>query len=56
VPFLGEVPLLAAVRESGDAGLPVVLAAPGSEAAVAFREIAAKVWTATHQPPRSWRR
>jgi ATP-binding protein involved in chromosome partitioning len=56
VPFLGEVPLLAAVRESGDAGLPVVLAAPESEAAVAFREIAAQVWTATHQPPRTWRR
>ena len=43
VPFLGAVPLLAAVRASGDAGLPIVLSAPDSEAAVAFARIAAQV-------------
>jgi ATP-binding protein involved in chromosome partitioning len=43
VPFLGAVPLLLAVRQSGDAGQPIVLAAPDSEAALAFKAIAAKV-------------
>jgi ATP-binding protein involved in chromosome partitioning len=43
VPFLGQVPLLAAVRESGDAGTPIVLSAPESEAAAAFQGIAKKV-------------
>jgi ATP-binding protein involved in chromosome partitioning len=43
VPFLGQVPLLAAVRASGDAGTPIVLGAPDSEAAAAFRAIAARV-------------
>jgi ATP-binding protein involved in chromosome partitioning len=43
VPFLGEVPLLAGVRASGDAGVPVVVGAPESAAAVAFRDIAAAV-------------
>jgi ATP-binding protein involved in chromosome partitioning len=43
VAFLGQIPLLAAVRESGDAGRPIVVAAPESEAAQAFRAIAAAV-------------
>jgi ATP-binding protein involved in chromosome partitioning len=43
VAFLGQIPLLAAVRESGDAGRPIVVAAPDSEAAQAFRAIAATV-------------
>ena len=43
VPFLGQVPLLAAVRASGDAGTPIVLSAPKSEAAAAFRAIAEQV-------------
>jgi ATP-binding protein involved in chromosome partitioning len=43
VPFLGQIPLLAAVRASGDAGQPIVLSAPDSEAAAAFREVAAQV-------------
>ena len=43
VPFLGAIPLLASVRESGDAGQPIVLAAPESPAAVAFRAVAARV-------------
>jgi ATP-binding protein involved in chromosome partitioning len=44
VPFLGEVPLLLDVRESGDAGRPIVLAAPESAGAQALRAIAARVW------------
>jgi ATP-binding protein involved in chromosome partitioning len=40
VPFLGAVPLLLEVREAGDAGRPIVLSAPESAAAVAFRDIA----------------
>jgi ATP-binding protein involved in chromosome partitioning len=40
VPFLGAVPLLMDVREAGDAGMPVVVGAPESAAAVAFRGIA----------------
>jgi ATP-binding protein involved in chromosome partitioning len=43
VPFLGAIPLLASVRESGDAGQPIVLAAPESPAAVAFWAVAARV-------------
>ena len=43
VPFLGSVPLDPALRESGDRGEPAVLSDPGSEAAVAIREIAAAI-------------
>ncbi len=40
VPLLGQVPLLPAMREGADEGLPVLIAAPHSEAAEAFRTIA----------------
>ncbi len=40
VPLLGQVPLEVALREGGDAGVPVVLAHPDTEAAVALRGIA----------------
>lgn len=40
VPFLGEVPLLADIRATGDAGAPIVASAPESEGAQAFRRIA----------------
>ena len=40
VPFLGEVPLLADIRASGDAGVPVVIGAPQSEGGKAWRRIA----------------
>ena len=40
VPLLGRVPLLPQLREGSDAGQPIVSAAPESEAAVAFDEIA----------------
>src|SRR5690606_16700521 len=40
VPLLGQVPLDTAVRETGDAGNPVVLAAPDTPAAKALITIA----------------
>jgi ATP-binding protein involved in chromosome partitioning len=43
VPFLGEVPLTMDVRETSDAGTPVVVSAPDSAQAHAYRAIAAKV-------------
>ena len=43
VPFLGTVPLLMDVRAAGDAGVPVVVGAPDSAAAVAFQGIAKEV-------------
>ncbi len=43
VPLLGQVPLLPAMREGADAGEPVSVAAPDSEAARAFAAIAAQI-------------
>ncbi|NCO39763.1 MAG: iron-sulfur cluster carrier protein ApbC [Armatimonadetes bacterium CG_4_10_14_3_um_filter_66_18] len=43
VPFLGDIPLDPVIRESGDAGTPVVVAEPESGIAAAFRELAAAV-------------
>ena len=38
VPLLGQVPLVPALREGGDAGAPIVVAAPDDEAASVFRD------------------
>jgi len=43
VPFLGEVPLEMSIRETSDAGLPIVATQPDSSHAAAYRAIAAKV-------------
>jgi ATP-binding protein involved in chromosome partitioning len=43
VPFLGEVPLHMAIRETSDAGLPIVATAPDSTHAEIYRAIAARV-------------
>jgi len=43
VPLLASVPLSVALREGGDAGLPVVLAAPLDPAAVAIDDLAARL-------------
>jgi ATP-binding protein involved in chromosome partitioning len=43
VPFLGEVPLHMDIRESSDAGRPVVATAPESAHAKAFGAIAARL-------------
>jgi ATP-binding protein involved in chromosome partitioning len=45
VPLLGQVPLVPALREGGDAGAPIIVAAPGDEASVVFRSIAERLDT-----------
>ncbi len=43
VPFLGEVPLEMTIRETSDAGLPIVATKPDSAQAAAYRAIAERV-------------
>jgi ATP-binding protein involved in chromosome partitioning len=43
VPLLGQIPLDTRVRESGDEGRPIVLAAPDAPAAAALSEVAGKL-------------
>ncbi len=43
VPFLGEIPLDIAIRETSDGGRPIVAAEPDGAHAAAYREIAAQV-------------
>ncbi|WP_312361131.1 iron-sulfur cluster carrier protein ApbC [Ensifer sp.] len=44
VPFLGEVPLTMGIRETSDAGTPLVVSDPDGEIARIYRDIATKVW------------
>ncbi|MFU0504062.1 Mrp/NBP35 family ATP-binding protein [Pseudaminobacter sp. NGMCC 1.201702] len=44
VTFLGEVPLEMGIRESSDAGAPVVASRPDGPEAKIYRDIASKVW------------
>jgi ATP-binding protein involved in chromosome partitioning len=44
VPFLGEVPLTISIRETSDAGTPVVVSEPDGPQAKVYRDIATKVW------------
>jgi ATP-binding protein involved in chromosome partitioning len=43
VPLLGEIPLVTAIREAGDRGLPIVAADPSHPQSRAFRELAERV-------------
>ncbi len=43
VPFLGEIPLALSIRETSDAGKPIVVAEPQSPYAIAYRDIAAQI-------------
>jgi ATP-binding protein involved in chromosome partitioning len=43
VPLLGQIPLVPALREGGDAGSPIVAAEPGSEAAEAIEAVASNL-------------
>ncbi|MCC7348603.1 MAG: P-loop NTPase, partial [Variibacter sp.] len=58
VPFLGAVPLELAIRETSDAGRPIVATAPDSPHAASYREIAKAIQgalsgaPATRGPPR----
>jgi ATP-binding protein involved in chromosome partitioning len=45
VPLLGQIPLEPALREGGDAGSPIVVAAPDDEASIVFRSIAERLDT-----------
>jgi len=45
VTFLGEVPLEMGIRESSDAGAPVVVSKPEGLEAKIYRDIATKVWS-----------
>ncbi|OHV58191.1 sodium:proton antiporter [Mesorhizobium sp. LCM 4576] len=49
VTFLGEVPLEMGIRESSDAGAPVVASKPEGAEAKIYRDIAAKVWERVQQ-------
>ncbi len=51
VPFLGEIPLDAAVRDAGDRGTPIVAASPESPQAEAFLRLASKVLPPAAPPP-----
>ncbi|XYK80732.1 MAG: Mrp/NBP35 family ATP-binding protein [Labrenzia sp.] len=43
VPFLGEVPLAMKIRETSDAGTPIVVSDPEGQSAQIYKEIAGKV-------------
>lgn len=43
VPFLGEIPLAMKIRETSDAGTPIVVSDPEGPAAQVYKDIAAKV-------------
>jgi len=48
--LLAEVPLEMPVREHTDSGMPVVIAAPDSKAAAAYRGLASQVWERLQRP------
>ena len=56
IPFLGEIPLVSAIRETSDAGTPIVAAAPDSPEAKAFlliaKEVAAKIASSQRAAPK----
>ncbi|MGB9691945.1 MAG: Mrp/NBP35 family ATP-binding protein [Candidatus Sumerlaeaceae bacterium] len=43
IPFLGEIPLVPQIREAGDSGMPIVAAAPESQIAQKYVEIATQL-------------
>lgn len=49
VPFLGEVPLHLSIRETSDAGAPIVASRPDGPQADAFKAIADRVWRSVAQ-------
>jgi ATP-binding protein involved in chromosome partitioning len=52
VPLLGSLPLEVSIREQGDAGTPVVLSAPDSAAAEAYRQVALRLLEELDKRPR----
>ena len=53
VPLLGSLPLESAIREQGDAGLPIVAAAPDCAAAQAYRGLAERLLAELDRRPRA---
>jgi ATP-binding protein involved in chromosome partitioning len=53
VPLLGSLPLEIGIREQGDAGVPIVAAAPDSAAAMAYRQIARRMAAVLATRPRA---
>jgi ATP-binding protein involved in chromosome partitioning len=51
-PFLGEIPLVPSIRETSDAGTPIVVQSPDSREAQAFLALAATVAEAIKAPAR----
>jgi ATP-binding protein involved in chromosome partitioning len=51
VPFLGEVPLTIGIRETSDAGTPVVVSDPDGAIAAVYKGIASKVWAQIQGSP-----
>ncbi len=55
-PFLGEIPLVPSIRETSDAGTPIVVAAPASKEAQSFlalaREVADKIAAPSRAAPK----
>lgn len=52
-PFLGEIPLVPSIRETSDAGTPIVVHAPESREAAAFLAVAERVARALEAPMRT---
>jgi ATP-binding protein involved in chromosome partitioning len=50
IPFLGEVPLDAHLRDRSDKGEPVTACEPDSPLAVVYRQIAGRLWAAIATP------
>jgi len=53
VPLLGSLPLEIGIREQGDAGMPIVAAAPSSTAAEAYRNVARRLVEELEKRPRA---
>ncbi|PZM07755.1 Mrp/NBP35 family ATP-binding protein [Rhizobium tubonense] len=51
VPFLGEVPLTINIRETSDAGTPVVVSDPDGAMAAIYKDIATRVWEQVQGSP-----
>ncbi len=52
-PFLGEIPLVPSIRETSDAGMPIVAAAPASKEAQSFLALAKEVADKIAMPSRA---
>ena len=50
-PFLGEIPLDIKIRETSDAGTPIVAAQPDSPHSAAYRAVAEQVWRQLNDQP-----